>query len=93
MMIKSNIDMKKATDEIDALTEDSKLRLLFVTHPSPSLARTAEGSGADVAASGIGDGPEVGEGQTRPDVAASSAGERQAGGGSRRGRRGHRRGE
>ena len=78
-MVKTNADTEQTTDEINTLTADGKVWLLFVTHPSPSLARTPAGARTDVAASIIGDSLAVGERQSGSDAAASSVGD-QAGG-------------
>ena len=53
-VVKSGVDFEQATEEISTLTSDARVWLLFVTHPSPSLARTPAGAETDVAASIIG---------------------------------------
>ena len=78
-VVKSGVDFEQATEEISTLTSYSRVWLLFVTHPSPSLARTPAGAETDVAASIIGDSLAVGERQSGSDAAASSVGD-QAGG-------------
>ena len=80
VLIKTNVEKQQAADEIQRLTADSKVWLVYITHPSPSLARSAAESRPDVAASVVGKGSTVGEGHpAKSGAAASSAGDRRTG--------------